>query len=139
MKDNYNNSEAAAADEKPLPLDKALEEGVNRAMRGDPNILRQILSQEAEWLGPMGRNLGTAAIEAEFRGVGQLLSEPRLTVIESKNGARELEWIASGTWPLPWLPRFIVRGTSSVTTGSHGKVNRMRGVGLVWWVFELAP
>ncbi|CAN0248521.1 unnamed protein product, partial [Hapterophycus canaliculatus] len=34
-----------------------------------------------------------------------------------------LEWIASGTWPLPWLPRFIVKGASEVETGADGKVS----------------
>lgn len=70
----------------------------------------------------MGNYVGLAAIEAELRGTGQLLSEPRLSVIRSRNGAKEIEWIASGTWPLPWVPRFIVRGSSSVKTGSDGKV-----------------
>lgn len=112
-------------EETAISLDKALEEGVNRAMRGDPAVLRQVLSQDAEWRGPLGQNVGLAAIEAELRGLGQLLSEPKLSVFSAKNAATELEWIGSGTWSLPWLPRFIVRGQSVVETGPDGKVRML--------------
>lgn len=109
-------------DELPLTLDKALEEGVNRAMRGDTGVLRQVLAPGVEWRGPLGNNVGIAKVEGELRGLGNLLSEPRMTVTASLDGALRLEWIASGTWRLPWLPRFIVRGASTVETGADGKV-----------------
>ncbi|CAN0199921.1 unnamed protein product, partial [Ectocarpus fasciculatus] len=109
-------------DELPLTLDKALEEGVNRAMRGDPGVLRQVLAPDVEWRGPLGNNAGIAKVEEELRGLGSLLNAPRMSVFSSKGGAKELEWVASGTWPLPWLPRFIVKGTSTLQTGPDGKV-----------------
>ena len=109
-------------DELPLTLDKALEEGVNRAMRGDTGVLRQVLAPGVEWRGPLGNNVGIAKVEGELRGLGNLLSEPRMAVTASLDGALRLEWIASGTWRLPWLPRFIVRGASTVETGADGKV-----------------
>lgn len=105
-----------------LSLDKALEEGINRAMRGDPGVLRQVLAEGVEWRGPLGQHVGLAAVEAELRGLGQLLTEPRMAVISSANGAKRLDWIGSGTWPLPWLPRYIVRGESVIETGAGGKV-----------------
>lgn len=113
-------------DELPLTLDKALEEGVNRAMRGDTGVLRQVLAPGVEWRGPLGSNVGLAKVEEELRGLGNLLSEPRMTVFASVDGARKLEWIGSGTWRLPWLPRFIVKGVSTVETGADGKVRRLR-------------
>lgn len=109
-------------DELPLTLDKALEEGVNRAMRGDTGVLRQVLAPGVEWRGPLGTNVGLARVEGELRGLGNLLSEPRMSVSASLDGARKLEWVGSGTWRLPWLPRFIVRGASTVETGADGKV-----------------
>eukprot|EP00903_Cladosiphon_okamuranus_P010672 g10089.t1 len=112
-------------DELPLTLDKALEEGVNRAMRGDTGVLRQVLAPEVEWRGPLGRNAGLAKVEEELRGLGNLLSDPRMSVSASLDGARRLEWIGSGTWRLPWLPRFIVRGASTIETGVDGKVVRI--------------
>lgn len=99
-----------------LSLDRALEVGVNRALRGDGAILRQVLDGDAEWIGPLGRISGLQAIEKELRDLGKLLLDPRISIFSSKNGARELEWVASGTWPLPWRPRFIVRGKSNVKT-----------------------
>lgn len=105
-----------------LSLDKALEEGVNRAMRGDPGVLRQVVAEGVEWRGPLGQNVGLAAVEEELRGLGQLLTEPRMSVIASADGAKKLDWVGSGTWPLPWLPRFIVRGESVIETGAGGKV-----------------
>lgn len=108
--------------ETALTLDKALEEGINRALCGDPDVLRQVLAEGAEWRGPLGQNVGLPKIEAELRGLGQLLGEPRITTISLKNGAKELDWIASGTWPLPWLPRYIVRGKSDIEMGPDGKV-----------------
>lgn len=107
-------------DETPLTLDRALEEGVNRALRGDPAILRQVLGRDAAWTGPLGRIVGLEAIEKELRGIGQLLSDPRLTIISTKRGSSELEWVASGTWPLPWLPRYIVRGKSTIQISGVG-------------------
>lgn len=109
-------------DELPLTLDKALEEGVNRAMRGDTGVLRQVLAPGVEWRGPLGSNVGLAKVEEELRGLGNLLSDPRMSVSASLDGARRLEWIGSGTWRLPWLPRFIVRGASTIETGADGKV-----------------
>ncbi|CAM9522259.1 unnamed protein product [Ectocarpus sp. 13 AM-2016] len=109
-------------DEVPLTLDKALEEGVNRAMRGDPGVLRQVLAPGVEWRGPLGNNAGLARVEEELRGLGSLLNAPRMSVFASKDGAKRLEWVASGTWPLPWLPRFIVKGASTLQTGPDGKV-----------------
>lgn len=110
-------------------MDRALEEGVNRAMRGDSDVLRQVVAEDVEWRGPLGQNVGLAAVEEELRGLGQLLAEPRMTVISSKGGAKKLEWIGSGTWPLPWLPRFIVKGESVLETGADGKVSEAEGVG----------
>lgn len=114
-------------DELPLTLDQALEEGVNRAMRGDTGVLRQVLAPGVRWQGPLGNNAGLAKVEEELRGLGSLLSEPRMSVFASKDGASKLEWIASGTWPLPWLPRFIVKGKSTVETGADGKVRVVSG------------
>ena len=107
-----------------LSLDKALEEGINRAMRGDPGVLRQVLAEGVEWRGPLGQKVGLAAVEEELRGLGQLLTEPRMSVIASAKGAKKLDWVGSGTWPLPWLPRYIVRGESVIETGAGGKVGR---------------
>lgn len=109
-------------DETAMSLDMALEEGVNRALRGDTAVLRQVVAAGAEWRGPLGQNVGLAAIEEELRGIGKLLTDPRMSVFSSKDGAKTLEWIASGTWPLPWLPRFIVKGSSTMKTGADGKV-----------------
>jgi len=109
-------------DELPLTLDKALEEGVNRAMRGDMGVLRQVLAPGVEWRGPLGNNMGLTKVEEELRGLGNLLSDPRMAVFASKDAATKLEWIGSGTWRLPWLPRFIVKGASTVETGADGKV-----------------
>eukprot|EP00752_Nemacystus_decipiens_P002778 g2595.t1 len=120
--DSDDDDDDDGDDELPLTLDKALEEGVNRAMRGDTGVLRQVLAPGVEWRGPLGSNGGLAKVEAELRGLGNLLSEPRMAVTASLEGARRLEWIASGTWRLPWLPRFIVRGASTVETGADGKV-----------------
>lgn len=107
-----------------LSLDRALEVGVNRALRGDGAILRQVLDGDAEWIGPLGRISGLQAIEKELRDIGKLLLDPRMSIFSSKNGARELEWVASGTWPLPWRPRFIVRGKSNVkTSDGNGKAS----------------
>lgn len=91
-------------------------------MRGDPGVLRQVLAEGVEWRGPLGQNVGLAAVEEELRGLGQLLTEPRMSVIASADGAKKLDWVGSGTWPLPWLPRFIVRGESVIETGAGGKV-----------------
>lgn len=113
-------TDSHAEDETPLPLDRALEEGVNRALRGDTAVLRQVVGNQVAWRGPMGNFAGLTAVEGELRGVGQLLREPRWTVFKAVGGV--LEWVASGTWPLPWLPRFIVRGKSVVKTGADGKV-----------------
>ena len=120
--DNDNDNDVDDDDELPLTLDKALEEGVNRAMRGDTGVLRQVLAPGVEWRGPLGNNVGLAKVEEELRGLGNLLSEPRMSVSASLDGARRLEWTGSGTWRLPWLPRFIVRGASTVETGADGKV-----------------
>ncbi len=109
-------------DELPLTLDKALEEGANRAMRGDVGVLRQVLAPGVEWRGPLGNHVGLAKVEEELRGLGNLLSDPRMAVFASKDAATKLEWIGSGTWRLPWLPRFIVKGASTVETGADGKV-----------------
>lgn len=117
-----SNGKGGDDDELPLTLDKALEEGVNRAMRGDIGVLRQVLAPGVQWRGPLGNNEGLAKVEGELRGLGSLLSEPRMSVFASEDGASKLEWIASGTWRLPWLPRFIVKGTSTVETGADGKV-----------------
>lgn len=127
-------------EETALSLDKAFEEGVNRAMRGDPGVLRQVLANGVEWRGPLGQNLGLEAVEAELRGLGQLLAEPRLSVFSSKNGAKELEWVGSGTWQLPWLPRYIVRGKSSIETGADGKVCVVCVIvfGVVLWSMDLS-
>lgn len=107
----------------PLKLDRAFEEGVNRALRGDAGVLRQVLAPDVVWRGPLGQNIGFEAVDEELRGLGQLLSDPNLSVFAySQSGATELEWIASGTWRLPWLPRFIVRGKSVIDIGADGKV-----------------
>lgn len=107
----------------PLKLDKAFEEGINRALRGDAGVLRQVLAPDVVWRGPLGQNIGFEAVNNELKGLGQLLSDPNLSVFAySQSGATELEWIASGTWRLPWLPRFIVRGKSVIDIGAHGKV-----------------
>lgn len=123
--DNGNEDGDNDDDELPLTLDKALEEGVNRAMRGDTGVLRQVLAPGVQWVGPLGNNAGLAKVEGELRGLGSLLSEPTMSVFASKDGASKLEWIASGTWRLPWLPRFIVKGTSTVEAGADGKVCRL--------------
>ncbi|CAN0151443.1 unnamed protein product [Ectocarpus sp. 4 AP-2014] len=91
-------------------------------MRGDPGVLRQVLAPGVEWRGPLGNNAGLAKVEEELRGLGSLLNAPRMSVFASKDGAMRLEWVASGTWPLPWLPRFIVKGASTLQTGPDGKV-----------------
>lgn len=122
LQDNDDDNGDDDDDELPLTLDQALEEGVNRAMRGETGILRQVLAPGVDWRGPLGSNVGLAKVEGELRGLGNLLSEPRMSVTASLDGARRLEWIASGTWRLPWLPRFIVRGASTVETGADGKV-----------------
>lgn len=134
--DNGNDNSNDNDDEEeelalPLTLDRALEEGVNRAMRGDTGVLRQVLAPGVEWRGPLGSNVGLAKVEGELRGLGSLLSEPRMSVTASRDGATKLEWIASGTWRLPWLPRFIVKGTSAVETGAGGEVR--------WLPLQLDP
>ena len=125
-----------------LTLDRALEEGINRAMRGDAGVLRQVLAADVEWRGPLGQFIGLEAVNAELRGLGQLLSDPKISIFAcNQRGGLELEWIASGTWPLPWLPRFIVKGKSIVDIGSDGKVPVMSSLFLFFssLFFQLFP
>ncbi|CAM9968365.1 unnamed protein product [Choristocarpus tenellus] len=102
----------SADDITELSLEQALEVGVNLAIRGDARVLGQVLSSNVKWRGPMGSFNGLAAIESELRGIGAFFSDPRFTVINVDGTS--VEWISSVTWPLPWLPRLIVRGSSIV-------------------------
>ncbi|CAN0148839.1 unnamed protein product, partial [Phaeothamnion confervicola] len=139
-----------------LSLEAALEAGVNRALRGDGAVLRQVLAHDATWSGPIGSFRGVAAIETELRSLGQFFQEPRFTILPpdkekagesgggdgSVDGSTELQWIASATWPLPWLPRLIVRGNSAVKTaaapssGAAAPAPATGAVSVVWSISD---
>lgn len=55
--------------------------------------------------------------EAEVANLGKFLIDPSFEVLsvqrDSESGAR-VEWLASGTWPLPWRPRAVVLGSSTL-------------------------
>jgi hypothetical protein len=100
-----------------LELGPALELAMNRALRGDSAVLKQISSSDCEWRCPLGSYRGQEAIEAELRELGTFLSDPRYTVTDTEmlsDSSMRVSWIASATWPLPWLPRIIVAGTSTL-------------------------
>jgi hypothetical protein len=101
-----------------LELGPALELAMNRALRGDSTVLKQIASTACEWRCPLGSYRGQEAIAAELRELGTFLSDPRYTVTKTEtlsDSSMRVSWIASATWPLPWLPRIIVAGASTLS------------------------
>lgn len=110
--------DAAAQEVQQLELGPAMELAFNRAVRGDAAILRQLLSSTCTWKGPVGTFSSCTEIETELRELGLFLSDPRYTITStdtsSDGSSLTVHWIASATWPTPWLPRLLIRGKTSV-------------------------
>ncbi|CAM9980848.1 unnamed protein product [Discosporangium mesarthrocarpum] len=87
----------------------------------------------------MGTFEGLSKIESQLRSMGNFFIDPRLTVLEVAEDGR-VEWMGSVTWPLPWLPRVIVKGSSEVRvegnkvgshTGQRGLMRLVYVIGLL--------
>jgi len=91
-----------------------LESAVNGALRGEAGPLASLLSPTSRWSNPLATLVGAAEICAFLNETGEFLEEPSFRVTASGNGVAR--WVASGTWPSPWRPRAVVRGTSRLTT-----------------------
>ncbi|KAJ1633666.1 hypothetical protein T492DRAFT_978985 [Pavlovales sp. CCMP2436] len=63
---------------------------------------------------------GRADLERQVAGFGKFLIEPTLEVLSVQAAGptrATVEWMVSGTWPLPWRPRALALGTSTLDFG----------------------
>ncbi|KAG5179983.1 hypothetical protein JKP88DRAFT_200827 [Tribonema minus] len=120
---HISTAQRTEAAETPLELGPALTLGLNRAIRGDSSVLRQVLSDNCSWKGPVASYDSRNKIEEDLRNVGSFLSDPRFTVASTTptgDATYSLEWLASATWPLPWTPRIVIQGRTLVRLDSAG-------------------
>ena len=97
-------------------------------------MFERMVSPNAEWKAYNGEGgRGAKGVAERLKGMGEFFIDPTFSVTKvtpsgSGGGAGAeawaVDWMFSGTWPLPWRPRVRVSGVARVETTDEGEVIR---------------
>ena len=97
-------------------------------------MFERMVSPNAEWKAYNGEGgRGAKGVAERLKGMGEFYIDPTFSVTKvtpsgSGGGAGAeawaVDWMFSGTWPLPWRPRVRVSGVARVETTDEGEIIR---------------
>ena len=126
-------SSPPAAPDRTEVMARRFEGAWRYGLAGEATFERMV-SPDAEWKafnGEGGR--GAKGVAERLKGMGEFYIDPTFSVTNvapSGSGgaggaeAWTVDWMFSGTWPLPWRPRVRVSGVARVETTDEGEVIR---------------
>ena len=94
----------------------AVEEALNRALKGDLAPLREVFEEPLAIDDALLEAKTFEGLEDEMLSAAKLMENPRISFVKGGVSGRDvtLEWIASGTWGAPWKPRIMASGTAQI-------------------------
>lgn len=97
-----------------------LEEAVNAALRGEFAALGSMLKSDCRWSNPVASGVGSESLCELLNETGSFFEAPVFHVMGGDES--QVEWRASGSWPVPWRPRAVVSGSSRLVINEMGLI-----------------